>query len=431
MYSYTNIIMSIKNPFDYPEITTLILEYLPTKQIVNLYCHSNAIATSIRAPSHIMNANIQYNCEAKYSKFPTHQFAMYTTEAVHYRNKSFNKFIQTTYAYNPENRRLYELDIFDGDIQNYDIIDPQFDKYYMKHNMFHDMYNKKCNDVLSTDHNDTNCSLYLVDIKNVTIKDTMINHIILTKCENITIESKIKGNVVVSSCKNIKFKQRQLNDVRMLSTCLGCDFGNVRTYDLSECKIDLDIFPQYSRYDSTNNINVGYVENLITSTFDTRIYNFRDIRNLKLLGGMASIYATKISSGNFCLKHIQENYNIVELHINIPTTLKLNNFGSLEKLTAVCTDDDRYEDHDGCMSLKYTHNRIERKQCERIIGYYPSDENHLILRDCNKLEVINIDHSVKHITFDVRDCKNLKHIYINHSGNYLTGCPKMRDVQYL
>lgn len=66
--------MTIINPFKYPELTTFILQYLPTKQIVNLYCNSKTISTGILLSSYVMNADIFYNPTANYNNFPTHQF---------------------------------------------------------------------------------------------------------------------------------------------------------------------------------------------------------------------------------------------------------------------------------------------------------------------------------------------------------------------
>lgn len=413
-------------------MTTRILEYLPTKQIVNLYRRSNAIATPIKTPSHVINSNIKYNNKVNYSKFHTNQFAMYTTGTGHYRNRLFKKFTQTAYTYKPEIAKLYnEIDTFNLSIQNYNNINFQFDKYYMKRNMHHDMHNKKCNDVPSTDCSNSNRSLHLEDAENLTIKDTTINHLILTKCKNITIESKIKGNVVMSSCKNIKFKQRQLNDVRMLSTCLGCDFANVRTYDLSECKIDLDIFPQYDRYDSTNNINVGYVENLITRAFDTAIYKFKSIRTMKYLSAISNTHDTSISDGVFCIEHVLDNYDIVELDMKTSAILELHDLKSLEKLTVSCEKFYFDEHNDRCMWLKYLFNNIERERCIKSVNYISSDTPGLRLDNCSKLKVVNINQTNGHILFDIRRCENLEQVYIYPSDNYVYECPKMRGVKYL
>lgn len=466
-------------PFKYPELTTFILQYLPTKQIVNLYCNSNTIATSILLSSYIMNSNIKYNKRADYSNFPTHQFTgltdLYLNEIEFNELKNMFNSIMFIYDYHKYNEEFYMSDSFKEYLIKFDSINPRYNINhnmissinYMQFNKLNIMYNttptnntigtnndkiekihnillSKQTDSLSTDINANNCSLYLSKQSDQIISNTTINHLILENCNNITIESQIKGNVVIINCEKVFIKQHYVDKVTIKYGVYYCMLNNVGTLDASKCIIKSQDITKYDTGDGYSHskmygIAFRSVDKLYIREHDSEFNAFGHINTL--------CYKTPLTAEfheqEQCYIKMLKNNDIKNLELYIYDDFVIEEDNGLETLTVSYGDcdveddiiseikDNMYSIYDPYENEVDYYSNYNSCDCINIKSSGKCNNIKLTVSNCPILKKIIIKCDVKYIKYKVSNCENLENInYIFDitSENTASGCPKLKEV---
>lgn len=313
------------NPFKYPELTTIILQYLPTKQIINLYCNSNIIAAGIHLSSHIMYADLFYNSKADYTRFPTHQFVvcinkyMKDDDFIHLKNNQLNKFANIKFVCNllghycirksDRNEPYFKVnEKMINFLKQFNIIDPCWDLNYACDifNIIYDLYYSdgttpynhsgisnicidkptNLNKYYNPKYVNPKQSLYLNNCRDYTISNNTVNHLILDNCHGINVDAKIKGNVVLDNCMYIKINQDYVNKITLKKSALKCYFNSVGTLDASDCGF---MHTALTKHDSKI-IRAKSVNHLIIDKFRTNYVDFGKITSLSYKAPLRSYY---------------------------------------------------------------------------------------------------------------------------------------------
>lgn len=457
------------NLFEYPELCTMILQYLSTKQIVSLFCRSNIISSSIEKSSYIMNVDIMYNPNADYTNFPAQHFTLCTS--VHHEEDELrnviSKFHSSKFIYNAEIIKdeycVSEYRVFEYTfLCLFDRIDPQHYLYYnnplnednirykskyklnynkncnnkcgvkLKHNVIDCYCNKDSNnkdsnktikiDKLSENPNDTNCSIYIYEKHGIEIANTNINDLIICNSSNITVKSKINNNVVIDNCEGVVITQKYLKQVIFKNRVFDCKLNNVGVLDASTVVIlpyDRNDYecPYKHRCEHSRGIVTKNVNKLHIGDYYEEDNVFKCVENLHYTTPMEYDEYNE-DYYDYSFSGLIDSNNIRNLELYIYNKLVISNYKNLEHLK-VSFKSSYYEyDYD---HIRHSDDK-EYKKCE-IDG-----TQMLIVSDCPNLREITIDRSIINIHYDVSNCKNLSSINIvsDVEDTIGSGCDKVK-----
>lgn len=278
----------------------------------------------------------------------------------------------------------------------------------------------KYNDVKRSNYTNIkpNQSIYMFECKNITISNTTINHLILSKCININIDAKIKGNVVIDTCDYVEIKQNYLTNVTLKNMVFGCQFNSVGTLDATDCMFTRQSF--YSRYDFYKGVIAKSVEHLIVDKIHTNDSDFGEITALCYNAPLRTYYKR---NGMKRYKHNNEhnmyrcNVNKYSRHDDHKT--KLNDVYDItfysdrfEHIRRRFVSDYDYNfnpnnkpcNKDIVIDDKVFNELIESNKIKHLKVYI---RNHLIINDHKHLESLTVDciEQYDHHDYDI-DCDN-------------------------
>lgn len=447
------------NLFEYPELCTMILQYLPTKQIVHLFCYSNTISSSMKKSSYLMGVDIMYNTDANYTNFPTQHFIL-CTDVYHEEDKLRNiilkfygsKFLYDRNVFKDEYGTIDHTALNSRFLSLFDKIDPQhYINYYdplvkldisyydnddyntsINHdNNIHDVNctniygndysniygndhtnhtNKSINsnkdkpikfDKLSKNPNDTNCSIHINNKRNIEITGTNINDLIISNSSSISVKSKINNVVVIDDCESVTISQKYLKHVIFKDRVFDCSLNNVGVLDASTAVVmpyDRNDYecPYKHRCEHSRGITTKSVSNLHIGDYYDEDNVFKCIEHLHYTTPMK--YDEEAQDYcDYSFSGLVDNNKIRNLELYIYNKLIISGYEDLERLK-VSFKSTYYEyeyDHDKNRNHSWEHCFDDYKECED--------------KEYKKCEIDGAQMLV------VRNCPNLREMIIDRS----------------
>lgn len=218
----------------------------------------------------------------------------------------------------------------------FNFIDPRFDIFYNSKSIM-SLYNKyslshKLIDRISHDPNDTNCTLYLNRVSNVTIENTTLNNLILVNCNKIIVRSRVRNNIILENCESLRFERSYLNNVVKIFNVTLSRFNRIYKLkvnggDGNACNTIKSI-DTYVDYDLNDTNEVDIVKCLIMNIFYDNIHTHKmiskynvqclyvkldDCRNHVTLNGITSLKKVYISNSDTIFNHIDDKYRYINI----------------------------------------------------------------------------------------------------------------------
>lgn len=368
-----------------------------------------------------------YNRNVDYINFPTQQFTICTDKHNDYNEALFSQFVQTKYIYSAADRDFCSIEKFNDNINKFDIIDPQYHKYYSIDNK---LEHKNCNDKLVENAVKHDCSVVINDNSKYELLSGNIsinNLVILCRLSErqrkyVKINANIRDNLEINNCKKLDFTQINFNRVKLHSWVTDCMFYHIKVLELS----DTDFYSaEYRRLEGDYRrrfkdiYNCGIIavniDKLITKTQPVHRHRFRNVKCLEYLTPIqgSDDNPKYISPGYMWFSRLMKKYDIEVVSIKINGCLTISNNNSMKELYVSCDPD--YNENDNKRDLNICEleddpgyilrefNNVDKK-------YILLHEQELVLSNCSMLKTVVLDNRYRDIKIRIYNCKNLESI---------------------